>query len=137
MRRALIIKKIIFLLFICVIPLAKGLEPVPDSELSDEDAPTTCIYIDQCINWIHEGWWSKPEYIKNGFEAEVRVYLDHHAVIEGYELINSSGNASFDRDAIAAIKPLIGNSVLSKSIPVALKRHLVSFVVKFDNHIRR
>lgn len=111
--------------------LAKPTKPTKSS--SDAPSASTSPVVDKYLAGIRadiERRWSRPPLSRNGMQVTLRLYLLPGGELNDVQVVVSSGNAAFDRSALAAVQKVGRFTVPSD--PVEFDRDFRQFTVLFN-----
>ncbi len=108
-------------------------KPTKPTKASDAPSASTSPVVDKYLAGIRsdiERRWSRPPLSRNGMQVTLRLFLLPGGELSDVQVVVSSGNAAFDRSALAAVQKAARFTVPSD--PVEFDRNFRQFTVLFS-----
>lgn len=108
-------------------------KPTKPTKASDAPSASTSPVVDKYLAGIRseiERRWSRPPLSRNGMQVLLRIFLLPGGELSDVQVVESSGNAAFDRSALAAVQKV--GSFIVPSDPVEFDRNFRQFTVLFN-----
>lgn len=108
-------------------------KPVKPTKASDAPSASTSPVVDKYLAGIRsdiERRWSRPPLSRNGMQVKLRISLLPGGELNDVQVVATSGNAAFDRSALAAVQKVGRFTVPSD--PVEFDRDFRQFNVLFN-----
>lgn len=108
-------------------------KPTKPTKASDAPSASTSPVVDKYLAGIRadiERRWTRPPLSRNGMKVTLRIYLLPGGELNDVRVVESSGNAAFDRSALTAVQKVGRFTVPSD--PVEFDRNFRQFTVLFN-----